>query len=457
MSRLIWIVDDDESMAKVMEKSLSREGYDTQHFHDPEQVLAELKGSVPDLIVSDIRMPGMTGFSLLEQINELDQPVPVIMVTAFGDLDSAVDAFKYGAFDYLTKPFNLADLNTLVAKALAESNQSESVSELKPELTGKSEAMLELFRLMGRLSQIDSHVFIWGESGSGKSLVVESIHNHSQRAAMPLVWADISATPAEQLEAMLFGEQFAVEEDGTLSIRKGLVEQSDQGTLVLDEIGDLPEKVQSRLLMLLSDNRFYRVGGQAPVKVDLRIIATTNKSPMALNEAATLRADFFHRINKVSLTVPPLRERVADISSLIDAFLHQSAQRHGLPPKQCSASVAQFLEQYNWPGNVRELKNLIDQLTLMAPAARLHISDLPKHLRQNIEQAMDENWQTSLEKEVTRKLNEGEVGIARPLVETFEDVLIKAAMTHTGGHKINAAERLGWGRNTLTRKLKQLH
>ena len=457
MSRLIWIVDDDESMAKVMEKSLSREGYDTQCFHDPEQLLAELNAGVPDLVVSDIRMPGMTGFSLLEQINELDSPIPVIMVTAFGDLDSAVDAFKYGAFDYLTKPFNLADLNALVGKALAESNQSESAAELKPELTGKSEVMLELFRLMGRLSQIDSHVFIWGESGSGKSLVVKSIHNHSQRAAAPLVWADISATPAAQLEAMLFGEQFAVAEDGTLSIRKGLVEQSDQGTLVLDEIGDLPEKVQSRLLMLLSDNRFYRVGGQAPVKIDLRIIATTNKSPMELNEAGALRADFFHRINKVSLTVPPLRERIADIPSLIDAFLHQSARRHGLPPKQCSASVAQFLEQYNWPGNVRELKNLVDQLTLMAPAARLHISDLPKHLRQNIEQAMDENWQTSLEKEVTRKLNEGEVGIARSLVETFEDVLIKAAMTHTGGHKINAAERLGWGRNTLTRKLKQLH
>ena len=457
MSRLIWIVDDDESMAKVMEKSLSREGYDTQRFHDPEQLLAELNSGAPDLIVSDIRMPGMTGFSLLERINELDSPIPVIMVTAFGDLDSAVDAFKYGAFDYLTKPFNLADLNALVGKALAESNQSESAAELKPELTGKSEVMLELFRLMGRLSQIDSHVFIWGESGSGKSLVVKSIHNHSQRAAAPLVWADISATPAAQLEAMLFGEQFAVAEDGTLSIRKGLVEQSDQGTLVLDEIGDLPEKVQSRLLMLLSDNRFYRVGGQAPVKIDLRIIATTNKSPMELNEAGALRADFFHRINKVSLTVPPLRERIADIPSLIDAFLHQSARRHGLPPKQCSASVAQFLEQYNWPGNVRELKNLVDQLTLMAPAARLHISDLPKHLRQNIEQAMDENWQTSLEKEVTRKLNEGEVGIARSLVETFEDVLIKAAMTHTGGHKINAAERLGWGRNTLTRKLKQLH
>ena len=456
MADLVWIVDDDESMATIMEKTLARQGLDTRVFHDPNALLDAVKETNPDLIVSDIRMPGMTGFELTSRINQINPDIPIIMVTAFGDLDTAVDAYKHGVFEYLTKPFDLNDLNSIVAKALTENSGTDpEEDETKPGLLGKSPAMQELFRVIGRLANARTHVLVLGESGTGKGLVAQALHENGERSDQPLVWVDVSANSAEQLERMLFGVESPTSDDPSEQalIESGRLELANGGTLVLDEVADMPLAVQSRLLTLLSKGHFYRIGGKSEVLVDIRVIATTSQDLPALCANGRFRTDFYHRLNMSSITVPSLRDRDRDLVFLIDTFLALAASKHKVEVKTCHQRVLRLLQDYAWPGNVRELKHLMERFTLMAPGPQVMVSDMPHDLKGEINSDLESGWLALVEKDARHRMEAGEKEIAGKLTHEFEQVLITAALDFTKGHKINAAEILGWGRNTITRKM----
>jgi two-component system, NtrC family, nitrogen regulation response regulator GlnG len=507
----IWLVDDDQSIRFVLEKALLREGLPTRSFTNPREVLAALAIATdedgPQILVSDIRMPGGSGLDLLESVKEKLPGLPVIIMTAFSDLDSAVSAFQGGAFEYLPKPFDLPKAVELIRRAVEES-QREEVSEEglsdTPEMLGQAPAMQDVFRAIGRLSQSQVTVMITGESGSGKELVARALHKHSQRAAGPFIAINTAAIPKDLLESELFGHERGAF-TGAQTMRRGRFEQADGGTLFLDEIGDMPFDLQTRLLRVLSDGHFYRVGGHNAVKANVRVIAATHQDLEQRVKDGAFREDLFHRLNVIRLRLPALRERREDVFMLTRHFLQQSAKQLGVEPKRITDQALQLLSTFNFPGNVRQLENICHWLTVMAPSHVVEAKDLPPEVLQAspaaldaalpsvdinsrtvadqasgpIESAVTSNavsnalhalpvmagpqvpglvsgWENGLETEALALLLAGQTDVWDVLTRRFESKLIQTALGNTRGRRIEAAQKLGIGRNTITRKIQEL-
>ena len=498
----IWIVDDDQSIRFVLEKALLREHLPTRSFSNSRDVLAALNTSAdeegPQILVSDIRMPGGSGLELLEKVKTKHPGLPVIIMTAFSDLDSAVSAFQGGAFEYLPKPFDLPKAVELIRRAVEESLREEVAEERMaeaPEMLGQAPAMQDVFRAIGRLSQSNVTVMITGESGSGKELVARALHKHSPRANGPFVAINTAAIPKDLLESELFGHERGAF-TGAQTMRRGRFEQADGGTLFLDEIGDMPFELQTRLLRVLSDGHFYRVGGHSAVKTNVRVIAATHQDLEQRVKDGGFREDLFHRLNVIRLRLPALRERKEDISVLTRHFLQQSALQLGVESKRISDAALTWLEGFRFPGNVRQLENICHWLTVMAPAQMVEVKDLPPEVGAKLTESGSEvtsgpartgvpataeslvfervviaapnpvhsivlggglaSWESELEAEAIALLNAGRTDVWDALTQRFESRLILAALANTKGRRIEAAQKLGIGRNTITRKIQEL-
>jgi two-component system nitrogen regulation response regulator GlnG len=519
----IWIVDDDPSIRFVLEKALARENLPTRSFTNPREVLDALEAlqggeaphSAPQVLVSDIRMPGGNGLQLLEKVHALQPGLPVIIMTAFSDLDSAVSAFQRGAFEYLPKPFDLPKAVELIRRAVQESEResvAQDAHEVAPEMLGQAPAMQDVFRAIGRLSQSQVTVLITGESGSGKELVARALHKHSPVAGGPFVAINTAAIPKDLLESELFGHERGAF-TGAQTQRRGRFEQAEGGTLFLDEIGDMPFDLQTRLLRVLSDGQFYRVGGHAAVKAHVRVIAATHQNLEQRVKNGGFREDLFHRLNVIRLRLPPLRERPEDVPMLTRHFLQQSARQLGVEPKRISDAALARLGQFGFPGNVRQLENICHWLTVMAPAQTISVQDLPPevleapaasaeplstlpaqeplaqplpveaapalvagspapapqpaavlhhglHTAEAVPQAdgvaVSNAWEQALEREAQGLLAAGHNDIWDALAHRFESRLIRTALAATHGRRMEAAQRLGIGRNTITRKIQEL-
>ena len=460
--RPVWIIDDDKSIRWVIEKSLSREGIVFRSFVAAQDALDALENSSPQVVISDIRMPGASGLEFMQQLKAKLPTTPVIIMTTYYDLESAVAAFQGGAFEYLPKPFDVDHAVELIRRALDESMRESSVDDVNgdvPEILGTAPTMQEVFRAIGRLSQSHATVLITGESGTGKELVALALHRHSPRAAKPFIAINTAAIPKDLLESELFGHERGAF-TGAATMRRGRFEQADGGTLFLDEIGDMPPDLQTRLLRVLSDGQFYRVGGHTPMTANVRVIAATHQDLDQRVKAGLFREDLYHRLNVIRLRLPSLRERREDISLLLKHFLAKSARELNVEAKRLSESALAFLSQQEFPGNVRQLENLCHWITVMAPAQTVEVADLPADMRGSAGDKsavpVDSNWRRALEREVTASLARGEKEIFDGLNRSFEAALISKALEHTGGRRIEAATLLGIGRNTLTRKIQEL-
>ncbi len=454
----IWIVDDDRSIRWVLEKALTRENLPFKSFGSAKEAIAELERGTPQVVVSDIRMPGGSGLDLLQTIKERAPNVPVIIMTAYSDLDSAVQAFQGGAFEYLPKPFDVDHAVDLIRRALDESLRGQQVTETAeavPEILGQAPAMQEVFRAIGRLAASNATVLITGESGTGKELVARALHRHSPRRDKPFIALNTAAIPKDLLESELFGHERGAF-TGAQTMRRGRFEQADGGTLFLDEIGDMPPDLQTRLLRVLADGQFYRVGGHQPIKVNVRVIAATHQNLEERVKQGLFREDLFHRLNVIRLRLPPLRERREDIPLLTRHFLARSAAQLGVEPKRLTDAALKYLQSLDWTGNVRQLENLCHWVTVMAPGQTVEVADLPPEVKQEPAAGAARDWVTALEREVESKLGRGETGIIDGLTREFEKACIIKALQHTGGRRIEAAQLLGLGRNTLTRKIQEL-
>jgi two-component system nitrogen regulation response regulator GlnG len=489
----IWIVDDDQSIRFVLEKALLREDLPTRSFTNPREVLLALDADIdddgPQVLVSDIRMPGGSGLDLLTKVKEKHPGLPVIIMTAFSDLDSAVSAFQGGAFEYLPKPFDLPKAIELIRRAVEESQREEVAEErmvAAPEMLGQAPSMQDVFRAIGRLSQSNVTVMITGESGTGKELVARALHKHSPRAGGPFVAINTAAIPKDLLESELFGHERGAF-TGAQTMRRGRFEQAEGGTLFLDEIGDMPFDLQTRLLRVLSDGHFYRVGGHNAVKANVRVIAATHQDLEQRVKEGVFREDLFHRLNVIRLRLPALRERREDVPMLARHFLQQSAKQLGVEPKRISDAALARLATFAFPGNVRQLENICHWLTVMAPAQLIEAKDLPPEIGpapgeavavarpvqpeavrstaapQSVlaapvagDPAAERSWESGLEAEALELLAAGRHDVWEALTKRFESRLILTALANTRGRRIEAAQRLGIGRNTITRKIQEL-
>lgn len=482
----IWIVDDDESIRWVLEKALARENLATQSFSSARDAMAALQSGTPQVLVSDIRMPGASGLELLQTIKAKHPGIPVIIITAFSDLDSAVSAFQGGAFEYLAKPFDVDKAVELIRRALDESLRETDIEQSAaqtPEILGQAPAMQDVFRAIGRLSQSNVTVLITGESGSGKELVARALHKHSPRASQPFVALNTAAIPKDLLESELFGHERGAF-TGAQAMRRGRFEQAEGGTLFLDEIGDMPLDLQTRLLRVLSDGHFYRVGGHQSLKANVRVIAATHQNLEQRVREGLFREDLYHRLNVIRLRLPSLRERSEDIPILARYFLAQSARQLGVEAKRLSPPAMQFLSQLEFPGNVRQLENLCNWITVMAPGQTVEVKDLPQDLieerahspqpaqtlsapasaamaapasaAESFHADAGASWISLLETEAAQMLAQERPEVMDILGRQFEAALIRIALKHTHGRKNDAAVRLGIGRNTITRKIQEL-
>ena len=510
----IWIVDDDQSIRFVLEKALLRENLPTRSFTNPQEVLKALaetpESEGPQILVSDIRMPGGSGLDLLEKVKEKLPGLPVIIMTAFSDLDSAVSAFQGGAFEYLPKPFDLPKAVELIRRAVEESQREEVAEErmtAAPEMLGQAPAMQDVFRAIGRLSQSQVTVLITGESGSGKELVARALHKHSPRSGGPFVAINTAAIPKDLLESELFGHERGAF-TGAQTMRRGRFEQADGGTLFLDEIGDMPFDLQTRLLRVLSDGHFYRVGGHSAVRANVRVIAATHQNLEQRVKEGVFREDLFHRLNVIRLRLPALRERREDVPMLTRFFLQQSAKQLGVEPKRISEPAIRLLGTFDFPGNVRQLENVCHWLTVMAPAQVIELKDLPPEVlamagtsvaalaalpepaavapfvpsaapvalsealhiappsyvgsdflpvSESVPAPSMSGWEIGLQAEALALLEEGRTDVWDVLTRRFETKLIQTALVNTRGRRIEAAHKLGIGRNTITRKIQELN
>jgi len=457
----IWIIDDDRSIRWVLEKALEKADMDVVSFENANKIMVELEKELPDAIVTDIRMPGLNGLELLDKLNAQYPDLPVIIMTAHSDLDSAVSAYQGGAFEYLPKPFDVDEAVEMVSRAvelrreIATDSTSESV--IKTEIIGEAPAMQEVFRAIGRLARSNITVLINGESGTGKELVAHALHKHSPRAENSFIAINTAAIPKDLLESELFGHEKGAF-TGAQSLHRGRFEQANGGTLFLDEIGDMPAELQTRLLRVLAEGEFYRVGGRTAVKVDVRIIAATHQNLEKLVKEGRFREDLFHRLNVIRIHVPPLRERREDIPLLMNFFLAEAAKELNAEVKRLLPETDKYLTSIDWQGNVRQLENLCRWLTVMAPGQEVHIDDLPPEIREttSADSSTNENWKKSLERWVDNRLVVGDHDLLDSAVPDFERIMIRSALRHTGGRRQDAAKLLGWGRNTLTRKIKEL-
>jgi two-component system, NtrC family, nitrogen regulation response regulator GlnG len=502
----IWIVDDDHSIRFVLEKALQREDFETRSFSNAKDALAALTqtsaSNSPDVLLSDIQMPGGSGLDLLKQVKAKYPHLPVIITTAFSDLDSAVSAFQGGAFEYLPKPFDLSHAVDLVRRAVTERQREPAAPELSPdaatEMLGQAPAMQEVFRAIGRLSQSQVTVMITGESGTGKELVARALHKHSPRASGPFVAINTAAIPKDLLESELFGHERGAF-TGAQTMRRGRFEQAEGGTLFLDEIGDMPFELQTRLLRVLSDGQFYRVGGHTPLKAQVRVLAATHQNLEQRVQDGAFREDLFHRLNVIRLRLPPLRERQQDVAGLTQHFLKQSAKQLGVEPKRISSAALQTLSHFSFPGNVRQLENICHWLSVMAPAAVIDHKDLPPevleqasttanansvspaptttaanaesspsspesqtgeisvpHLNVMTQALPAEHWEQGVYAQAQQMLQAKQTDIWDALNQRFEAQIIQAALSHCRGRRVEAAQMLGMGRNTIARKIQEL-
>ncbi|NQD80805.1 nitrogen regulation protein NR(I) [Pseudomonas seleniipraecipitans] len=460
-SETVWIVDDDRSIRWVLEKALQQEGMTTQSFDSADGVLGRLARQQPDVIISDIRMPGSSGLELLARIREMHPRLPVIIMTAHSDLDSAVASYQGGAFEYLPKPFDVDEAVSLVKRANQHAQEQQGLhvpaaEAPTPEIIGEAPAMQEVFRAIGRLSHSNITVLINGESGTGKELVAHALHRHSPRAASPFIALNMAAIPKDLMESELFGHEKGAF-TGAANQRRGRFEQADGGTLFLDEIGDMPADTQTRLLRVLADGEFYRVGGHTPVKVDVRIIAATHQNLESLVTAGKFREDLFHRLNVIRIHIPRLSDRREDIPTLARHFLSRAATELAVEPKLLKSETEDYLQQLPWPGNVRQLENTCRWITVMASGREVHVDDLPPELLvQPQDNAPVSNWEQALRQWADQALGRGQSNLLDSAVPAFERIMIETALKHTAGRRRDAAILLGWGRNTLTRKIKEL-
>lgn len=461
----VWIVDDDSSIRWVLQKALQAADISCLSFENPEDLLLQLQsGHAPEVIISDIRMPQMDGMTLLNEVHASHPMLPVIIMTAHSDLDSAVNAYQKGAFEYLPKPFDIDEAVTLTQRALAHAREQSTVSKAQvedvvTEIIGEAPAMQEVFRAIGRLSRSSISVLINGQSGTGKELVAHALHRHSPRASKPFIALNMAAIPADLVESELFGHEKGAF-TGAQAARQGRFEQADGGTLFLDEIGDMPLDVQTRLLRVLADGQFYRVGGHQSVSVDVRIIAATHQNLEQRVAEGKFREDLFHRLNVIRVHLPSLNERREDIPLLTRHFLRRAAKELDVEAKSISKDAERVMSQLPWPGNVRQLENVCRWLTVMASGQEVLPSDLPPeiHSDSSIEKPSAESgeWPDLLASWTDKQLRDGHHNILNDAMLTFERIMLERALQHTHGHKQDAAKRLGWGRNTLTRKLKEL-
>lgn len=474
--KTVWIVDDDQAIRWVLEKALSRAGIQTRSFVAAAEVLLALEVALPDALISDIRMPGMDGLSLLKRIKERHPDLPVIIMTAFSDLESTVSAFQGGAFDYLAKPFDVNDAVALIQRAIQDPQQDDPdplmgqgvpVPEMERGMLTQSSstAMQEVFRAIGKLAQSNVTVLITGESGTGKELVARALHQHGMRSKGPFVALNTAAIPRDLLEAELFGHERGAF-TGANAMRRGRFEEAHGGTLFLDEIGDMPLELQTRLLRVLSDGSFYRVGGTQLVRVDVRIVAATHQPLEERVKQGKFREDLFHRLNVIRLRLPPLRERKEDIPVLVRYFMSTTARTLGVSPKKLSEQAMQALALFDFPGNVRQLENFCHWLTVMAPGQTVSFADLPPEVRGvDQEDGMAPNsmprtvlltWQQLLSQETRARLIRSEADVWSQLTRDFERTLLQTSLEMCRGRRVEAASRLGMGRNTITRKMREL-
>lgn len=458
----VWIIDDDKSIRWVIEKALSREGIAYKSFAAASEGLDHLDDDPPEVVISDIRMPGASGLEFMQRLKLKLPATPVIIMTAYSDLESAVAAFQGGAFEYLPKPFDVDHAVALIRRAMDESQQSNvspattrADNVVAPEILGSAPAMQEVFRAVGRLSPSHATVLITGESGSGKELVAHALHRHSPRATKPFIAINTAAIPKDLLESELFGHERG-SFTGAATQRRGRFEQAEGGTLFLDEIGDMPADLQTRLLRVLSDGQYYRVGGITPITANVRVIAATHQDLDARVNAHLFREDLYHRLNVIRLRLPALRERREDIPLLAQHFLAKSARELNIEPKRLSDAARQHLARLDYPGNVRQLENICHWITVMAAGQMVDVNDMPPEIRESSAPAQDSGWQQLLERDVSAALARGERNLHTPLNKAFESALIRQALAHTGGRRIDAATLLGIGRNTLTRKISEL-
>ncbi|MCA0899954.1 nitrogen regulation protein NR(I) [Microbulbifer agarilyticus] len=463
MNNRVWIIDDDRSIRWVLERALSRAGIDTTCYENGDRALDDFYSESPDVVISDIRMPGSDGFKLLQRFQAERPNLPIIIMTAHSDLDSAVAAYQGGAFEYLPKPFDVDEAVAVTRRALALANEQQPEESVviengtgNKEIIGEAPAMQEVFRAIGRLSHSNITVLINGESGTGKELVAAALHNHSPRKNQPFIALNMAAIPKDLMESELFGHEKGAF-TGASAQRAGRFEQANGGTLFLDEIGDMPAETQTRLLRVLADGEFYRVGGHTPVKVDVRIIAATHQDLERLVEQHKFREDLFHRLNVIRIHIPRLSDRREDIPRLVRHFFNSAAKDLGVEPKILTAETEEYLSGLDWPGNVRQLENTCRWITVMASGREVHIEDLPPELhQQGATSEAPQDWQKALRLWADQALATGQREILSEAVPAFERALIEIALKHTAGRKRDAAELLGWGRNTLTRKLKEL-
>jgi two-component system nitrogen regulation response regulator GlnG len=459
--RHIWIIDDDDSIRFVLQKALENADMQVTSFDSANNVLDKLRQGEPDAIITDIRMPGMDGLELLSRLSDQYPNLPVIIMTAHTDLDSAVSAYQGGAFEYLPKPFDIDDAVALAQRASdrhkQQSAKASEISSDSPEIIGEAPAMQEVFRAIGRLSKSNINVLITGESGTGKELVALSLHKHSPRAHKPFIALNTAAIPKELLESELFGHEKGAF-TGAQSLRRGRFEQADEGTLFLDEIGDMPAELQTRLLRVLADGEFYRVGGHTPIKVNVRVVAATHQNLEENVKKGLFREDLFHRLNVIRIQLPALRERREDIPALLKLFLNRAIKELEVEHKTILPEVENYLSTLDWPGNVRQLENTCHWLAVMTSGQMIHMSDLPHELQPDAghyDDSTTRTWQEGLSNWARQQLASGSEAVADQVIPEVEKILIRAALNKTGGRRNDAANLLGWGRNTLTRKIKE--
>ncbi|MDF1628785.1 MAG: nitrogen regulation protein NR(I) [Alcanivoracaceae bacterium] len=463
MNATVWIVDDDRSIRWVLEKALAQDDFATRSFEDGDEALNALESGegTPDVLVSDVRMPGTDGLRMLRILQRKFPELPVIIMTAHSDLDSAVASYQGGAFEYLPKPFDVDEAVALVKRAIRhraelEGEPAEQPVDLPTEIIGEAPAMQEVFRAIGRLSHSNVTVLINGQSGTGKELVARALHRHSVRKDKPFVALNMAAIPKDLIESELFGHEKG-SFTGANAQRIGRFEQANGGTLFLDEIGDMPLEAQTRLLRVLQEGEFYRVGGTTPIKVDVRIIAATHQNLEKLVADGDFREDLFHRVNVIRIHIPKLAERREDIPRLARHFLQRAARELGVEAKTLHKDSERYFSSLAWPGNVRQMENVCRWLTVMASGREVLIDDLPPELReQESRSEVVGDWEKSLRLWADRALAAGGKNILDDAVPAFERAMIDVALKHTGGRRRDAASLLGWGRNTLTRKIKEL-
>jgi len=456
----VWILDDDKSIRWVFEKALGKESIPFKTFANTNEAINQFNHETPSVIVSDIRMPGESGLIFLNKVKTKFPDIPIIIMTAYSDLDTAVSAFKEGAFEYISKPFDVDKVIEVIRQAMTESKEKKrppEKAEVFPEIIGQAQSMQEVFRSIGRLSQSSATVLLNGESGSGKELVAKAIHKNSQRKDKPFIAINTAAIPRDLLEAELFGHEKGAF-TGAAGLRKGRFEQADEGTLFLDEIGDMPMDLQTRLLRVLSEGKFYRIGGQEAITVNVRVIAATHQDLEAYVKEKKFREDLFHRLNVIRIQVPPLRSRAEDIAILAQFFLINSAKQLNVGSKSLSNEVLEYFKNLQWQGNVRQLENVCHWLTVMAPGKTVNIGDLPSELRNEPVSlgVHSQNWEEALQRNATKALMEGTSNIHEQFINKVEKILIEAALLYSKGRKADAANVLGIGRNTITRKIQEL-